>query len=123
MPSIPTGSTNWVWVRSHRITSRLQLSQAWKVSSRIRRSAWWMFDFARVPGTEGLDWSMSHAKVTDTGMASGWPRRPAQRTLWKLDTALDGRILVTAGLEALVATIVFCQLPTMATQLICSQIE
>ena len=58
-----------------------------------------MFDCARGPGTEGLDWSVSHAKASDT---SGDGHIVVLRNghIWRLDAAKDGRILSAAELEA-----------------------
>jgi Choline/Carnitine o-acyltransferase len=63
----------------------------------------WMFDCARVPGTEGLDWSVSHAKDGDT---SGDGHIVVLRNghFWRLDAAKDGQILSTAELEAQVTS-------------------
>jgi len=65
-----------------------------------------MFDCARVPGTEGLDWSVSHAKVGDT---SGDGHIVVLRNghCWRVDVARDGHILSTAELETSVATSAF----------------
>lgn len=59
----------------------------------------WMFDCARVPGTEGLDWSVSHAKVGDIS-GDGHVVVIRNGHFWKLDAAQDGHILSTADLEA-----------------------
>ena len=58
-----------------------------------------MFNCARVPGTEGLDWSVSHAKAGDT---SGDGHIVVLRNghIWRLDAAKYGRILTTVELEA-----------------------
>jgi carnitine O-acetyltransferase len=63
-----------------------------------------MFDCARVPGTKGLDWSVSHAKDGDT---SGDGHIVVLRNghFWRLDAAQHGRILSTAELEAQVASL------------------
>ncbi|KAH9977527.1 acyltransferase ChoActase/COT/CPT [Russula compacta] len=65
----------------------------------------WMFDCARVPGTEGLDWSVSHAKVADT---SGDAHILVLRNghFWRLEAAHDGHILSTAELEAQIEQII-----------------
>jgi carnitine O-acetyltransferase len=59
----------------------------------------WMFDCARVPGTEGLDWSVSHAKLGDTS-GDGHVVVLRNGHFWRLDAAQDGHILSTAELEA-----------------------
>ncbi|KAI0251797.1 carnitine acetyl transferase [Lactifluus subvellereus] len=65
----------------------------------------WMFDCARVPGTEGLDWSVSHAKEGDTS-GDGHIIVLRNGHFWRLDAAHDGRILSTAELEAQIEHIV-----------------
>ncbi|KAH9004490.1 acyltransferase ChoActase/COT/CPT [Lactarius hatsudake] len=65
----------------------------------------WMFDCARVPGTEGLDWSVSHAKEGDTS-GDGHVVVVRNGHFWRLDAAQDGRILSTAELEAQIERIV-----------------
>ena len=55
----------------------------------------WTFDCARVPGTEGLDWSVSHATSGD-----GHVVVLRNGHFWRLDVAQDGHILSTAELEA-----------------------
>jgi len=64
-----------------------------------------MFDSARAPGTEGLDWSVSHAKVGDS-------RRDGHIVILRnghlrFNVAQDGHILSTAELETSVATSAF----------------
>lgn len=58
----------------------------------------WMFDCCRIPGPEGLDWSVSHAKEGDLGdwthIVVFWKNRA-----WKVDVALAGRILGTQEIE------------------------
>jgi carnitine O-acetyltransferase len=68
-----------------------------------------MFDCARVPGTEGLDWSVSHAKAGDTS-GDGHVVVLRNGHFWRLDAAQDGRILNTAELEAYVVLISFSDL-------------
>ena len=58
----------------------------------------WMFDCCRVPGPDGLDWSVTYAKQGDLG-DSGHIVVFRQNRPWKVDTAKDGRILSTAELE------------------------
>ncbi|KAF8493204.1 acyltransferase ChoActase/COT/CPT [Russula emetica] len=65
----------------------------------------WMFDCARVPGTEGLDWSVSHAKVGDTS-GDGYVVVLRNGNFWRLDAAQDGHILSTAELEAQIEQII-----------------
>jgi hypothetical protein len=53
----------------------------------------WMFDCCRVPGPEGLDWSVTYAKPGDTG-DSGHIIVFRNNRPWKVQTtAEDGRIL------------------------------
>src|SRR5258707_15581438 len=49
--------------------------------------------------TEGLDWSVSHAKVGDTS-GDGHVVVLPNGHFWRLDAAQDGHILRTAELEA-----------------------
>ncbi|KAI0042280.1 carnitine acetyl transferase [Auriscalpium vulgare] len=62
----------------------------------------WMFDCARVPGTEGLDWSVSYA---NTDAAAGHVIVVRNGRFWRLDAIQDGRILSTAELEKQLAHI------------------
>ncbi|KAI9510514.1 acyltransferase ChoActase/COT/CPT [Russula earlei] len=65
----------------------------------------WMFDCARVPGTEGLDWSVSHAKAGDTS-GDGHVIVLRNGHFWRVDVAQNGRILSTAELEAQIEQII-----------------
>ncbi|KZT27937.1 acyltransferase ChoActase/COT/CPT [Neolentinus lepideus HHB14362 ss-1] len=58
----------------------------------------WMFDCCRVPGADGLDWSVSYAKEGDTG-GSGHVVVLRKGRVWRLDAAQNGRILSTGELE------------------------
>lgn len=57
-----------------------------------------MFDCSRVPGIEGCDYSVSHAKPGETG-DSGHVVVIRQGRLWKIDIAQDGKLISTADLE------------------------
>ena len=59
----------------------------------------WTFDCARVPGTDGLDWSVPHAKVGDTS-SDGHAVVLRYGHFWRLGAAQDGHTLSTAELEA-----------------------
>jgi carnitine O-acetyltransferase len=54
-----------------------------------------MFDCCRVPGPEGLDWSVSYAKPGDLG-DSGHIIVIRKNRVWKIDACKDGKILSTA---------------------------
>jgi len=56
-----------------------------------------MFDCCRVPGPQGLDWSVSYAKKDHIGDSSHIVVFRNNR-VWKLDTAKDGRLLSTSEL-------------------------
>lgn len=58
----------------------------------------WMFDCSRVPGIDGCDYSVSHAKVGDTGI-SGHVVVMRQGRFWKVDIARDGKLIGTSELE------------------------
>ncbi|KAJ6581882.1 carnitine acetyl transferase [Mycena capillaripes] len=58
----------------------------------------WMFDCCRVPGPEGLDWSVTYAKPGDTG-DSGHIIVFRNNRPWKVQTTQDGRILSIRELE------------------------
>ncbi|KAJ7117643.1 acyltransferase ChoActase/COT/CPT [Mycena epipterygia] len=53
----------------------------------------WMFDCCRVPGPEGLDWSVTYANAADTGDESAHIVVFRNNRVWKVQTAVDGRIL------------------------------
>ncbi|KAG5340287.1 hypothetical protein C0989_002303 [Termitomyces sp. Mn162] len=55
----------------------------------------WMFDCCRIPGPQGLDWSVSYAKENDTGN-SGHIIVFRNNRVWKVEAADGGRILSTA---------------------------
>lgn len=63
----------------------------------------WMFDCCRVPGAEGLDWSVSHSKNTDVDSPHVIFIR--KNRLWKVEVTKDQRILSTSELEASVTNI------------------
>ncbi|TFK74974.1 carnitine acetyl transferase [Pluteus cervinus] len=58
----------------------------------------WMFDCCRIPGLEGLDWSVSYAKPGDLG-DSGHIIVFRKNRPWKVNATQDGRILSTAEFE------------------------
>ncbi|KAF8889312.1 acyltransferase ChoActase/COT/CPT [Infundibulicybe gibba] len=58
----------------------------------------WMFDCCRVPGPEGLDWSVTYAKAGDLG-DSGHLVVFRKNRAWKVDVTQDGRILSTEEIE------------------------
>ncbi|KAA1469045.1 carnitine acetyl transferase [Dentipellis sp. KUC8613] len=58
----------------------------------------WMFDCGRVPGPEGLDWSVSYSKPEKEGLV-GHIVVLRQGRFWKLDVARDGRLLSTEELQ------------------------
>ncbi|KAJ7464634.1 carnitine acetyl transferase [Mycena latifolia] len=53
----------------------------------------WMFDCCRVPGPEGLDWSLSYAVPGDTGDTGHHIIVFRNNRVWKVPTARNGRIL------------------------------
>jgi carnitine O-acetyltransferase len=57
-----------------------------------------MFDCCRIPGLQGLDWSISYAKEGDPG-PNGHIVVFRNNRVWKLDAAKDGRLLSTTDLE------------------------
>lgn len=57
----------------------------------------WMFDCCRVPGPEGLDWAVSHAKAGDLGN-TGHIIVIRKNRVWKLEATSNGEILSTADL-------------------------
>lgn len=57
-----------------------------------------MFDCCRVPGPQGLDWSVSYAKEGEIG-DSGHIVVFRKNRAWKLETIQAGRILSTSELE------------------------
>ena len=60
-----------------------------------------MFDCCRVPGIDGLDWGVSHAKYGDTGN-SGHIVVIRRGRFWKVDVSKQGKLLGTTDLEKLV---------------------
>lgn len=54
-----------------------------------------MFDCCRVPGLEGVDWSVTHSKPGDLG-DSGHIIVIRKNRVWKIEAARDGKILSTA---------------------------
>ncbi|KAJ7091566.1 acyltransferase ChoActase/COT/CPT [Mycena belliarum] len=54
----------------------------------------WMFDCCRLPGPQGLDWSVTYAVPGDTG-DSGHIVVFRNNRVWKVSTTMDGRILST----------------------------
>ncbi|KAG6865140.1 hypothetical protein C0991_004877 [Blastosporella zonata] len=58
----------------------------------------WMFDCCRIPGPQGLDWSVSYAKENDSGDA-GHIIVFRNNRVWKVEAAKAGRILSTAEFE------------------------
>lgn len=67
-----------------------------------------MFDCCRVPGPQGLDWSISYAKAGDSG-DSGHIVVFRHNRAWKVEATSDGRILSTAEIEkyGTIKTIIF----------------
>lgn len=57
-----------------------------------------MFDCCRIPGPQGLDWSISHVKEGDQG-DSGHIIVFRKNRVWKVDVTKDGRILSTHEIE------------------------
>lgn len=57
----------------------------------------WMFDCCRVPGTEGLDWSVSYAQEGDAG-DSGHLVVVRNGRFWRIDMAPQGQLLSTQAL-------------------------
>lgn len=58
----------------------------------------WMFDACRIPGAQGLDWSVSHNSEGASG-DSGHVVVLRQGRVWKVDAWKDGRLLSTEELE------------------------
>lgn len=58
----------------------------------------WMFDCCRVPGPEGMDWSVTYAEEGDLG-DSGHINVIRNNRVWKLDATKDGKILSLADFE------------------------
>ncbi|KZV74569.1 acyltransferase ChoActase/COT/CPT [Peniophora sp. CONT] len=59
----------------------------------------WMFDCCRVPGTEGLDWSVSYAQEGDSGN-SGHIVVVRNGRFWRIDMVPQGELLGTQALAA-----------------------
>lgn len=57
-----------------------------------------MFDCCRVPGPQGLDWSVSYAKQDDSG-DSGHIVVFRKNRVWKVDVTNNGQILSTNDIE------------------------
>lgn len=51
-----------------------------------------MFDCCRVPGPQGIDWSVTYAKEGDLG-DSGHIIVIRNNRVWKVDATKDGKIL------------------------------
>ncbi|KAF7356361.1 Carnitine acetyl transferase [Mycena venus] len=66
----------------------------------------WMFDCCRVPGPEGLDWSVTYAKPGDTGESDTHIIVFRNNRPWKVQTALEGRILSTREIQKQIQHIV-----------------
>jgi carnitine O-acetyltransferase len=58
----------------------------------------WMFDCCRIPGQEGYDWAVSHAKEGDDG-SNGHIVVLRRGRFWRVEACKDGSILSTAELE------------------------
>ncbi|KAJ7587978.1 carnitine acetyl transferase [Mycena floridula] len=58
----------------------------------------WMFDCCRVPGPEGLDWSVSYAKEGDLGN-TGHIVVFRKNRVWQIEATKDGSILSTDDFE------------------------
>ena len=54
----------------------------------------WMFDCCRVPGLEGADWSVTHAKETP-----GHILVIRRGRFWRVDAWQDGNLLSVADIE------------------------
>lgn len=80
----------------------------------------WMFDCSRVPGLDGKDFSITSAKPGDTG-ENGHVVFLRKGRVWKVDAAVDGRLLTTSELEKLVPLTVFTE--KKPTHDLCRQIE
>lgn len=65
----------------------------------------WMFDCCRIPGQQGLDWSVSYAKPGDDG-TSGHIVVFRKGRIWRLDPWQNGRLLSIQELEELIQHIV-----------------
>ncbi len=66
----------------------------------------WMFDCCRIPGQQGLDWSVTSAKEGDDG-SSGHVIVFRKGRAWKLDTWKDRRLLSLTELEQCVIDIFY----------------
>ena len=62
-----------------------------------------MFDCCRIPGPQGLDWSVSYAKESDLG-DSGHIIVFRNNRVWKVEVAKDGQLLSTHDMETYVTT-------------------
>jgi carnitine O-acetyltransferase len=62
-----------------------------------------MFDCCRIPGPQGLDWSVSYAKEGDLG-DSGHITVFRRNRLWKVEAMRDGKILSFDDFEKCVRT-------------------
>ena len=58
----------------------------------------WMFDCCRIPGQQGLDWSVTYAKQGDEG-SSGHVIVLRKGRVWKLEAWQNGRLLSVDELE------------------------
>ncbi|KAJ8521273.1 hypothetical protein ONZ45_g2023 [Pleurotus djamor] len=65
----------------------------------------WMFDCCRVPGPQGLDWSVTYAKEGDKG-DSGHIVVFRNNRPWKIEATKDGRILSTSEFEEQIAHVI-----------------
>jgi len=75
----------------------------------------WMFDCCRVPGPQGLDWSVTYAKPGDTG-DSGHIIVTRNNRFWRVEASDNGRILSTAEFEKSAKSCSSCTRYILATQ-------
>ncbi|KAJ7087725.1 acyltransferase ChoActase/COT/CPT [Mycena crocata] len=59
----------------------------------------WMFDCCRVPGPEGLDWSVSYAVPGDKGDVNGHFVVFRNNRVWKVDISYQGHMLLPSQIE------------------------
>jgi carnitine O-acetyltransferase len=59
----------------------------------------WMFDCCRVPGPEGLDWSVSYAVPGDTGVADQHIVVFRNNRVWKVQLTQDDQILNVRSIQ------------------------
>jgi len=90
--SSPTAQERVSFVWTHIGTSlRLQRCSSAELSYR------WMFDCCRIPGLQGLDWSVSHASANADELGHIIVTR--KNRFWKIKGIVDNRILSMTELE------------------------